>query len=402
MIKIKVIFLVAFFSKVMFSQNDLIQIKQFGENPGNLKMFYYEPDSLHPKMPLVIVLHGCTQTAKSCAEHSGWNKLAKLHHFYVLYPEQSLLNNPENCFNWFRENDQVKDKGEPASIVNMINYLKKNKSIDTSKIFITGMSAGAAMSTNLLAVYPQLFNKGAIYAGGPYKSAQSSVKAGAAMVGMVSKSPEDWGDLIKTQNPNYNGTYPSIAIFHGGIDPIVSTNNANQLIKQWVNIHNTDYVPDSHFEHFNNYKDVELEIYNNNKNEEVVRYYRIKGIGHVLALDTGSCSTQGGKTGLFAIHKKFHSTYWIADYFGIIKAPYSISGPILVSENQKNILYFVPDNKTSKYQWNLPSGYWIIEGQNTHQITIECGMQNGIIEVIEKTESGCMLEPARLSIQIKN
>lgn len=388
------------FLKFSFAQKELTHIKSFGENPGNLNMYYYKPDSIVKNMPLVIVLHGCTQTAKSCSEQSGWNKLATLHQFYVIYPEQKLLNNPENCFNWFRENDQTKDKGEPASIFQMIKFFQKLYSIDTTKIFITGMSAGAAMTTNMLSVYPETFNKGCIYAGGPYKSAESSVKAGAAMLGMVSKSPEEWGDLVKKQNPNFNGNYPSIAIFHGGIDPVVSTNNSNQLIKQWINIHNTDYIPDLRFEHFKNHKGVELEIYHNKNNQEVVRYYKIKGIGHVLALDTGSCSTQGGKTGMFAIHKKFHSTYWIADYFGLIKQPYSISGPTLVSENQKNIIYSVPKNTKSDYSWVTPSGYWIIEGQHTHQIIIESGMESGMIEVTEKNEMGCILESAKLQVQI--
>lgn len=383
-----------------FSQKELIQIKSFGENPGNLNMYYYKPDSIIKNMPLVIVLHGCTQTAKSCAEQSGWNKLANLHQFFIIYPEQKLINNPENCFNWFRENDQLRNNGEPGSIYQMIRFFQKLYSIDTSRIFITGMSAGAAMSTNMLSVYPEIFNKGCIYAGGPYKSAESSVKAGAAMLGMVSKSPEEWGELIKQQNPFFKGNYPKIAVIHGGIDPVVSTNNSNQLIKQWINIHQTDYIPDLRFEHFKNYKDVELEIYHNKNHQEIVRYYRIKGIGHVLALDTGSCSTQGGKTGVFAVNKKFHSTYWIADYFGIIKQPYSILGPVLVNENQKNIVYSVPKNDNSDYSWITPSGYWIIEGQHTHQIIIESGMENGVIEVTEKNEKGCTLEPAKLQVQI--
>src|ERR1700752_3422404 len=83
-------------SGLLFSQEDLEQIKSFGSNPGNLKMFVYNPDNGSEKVPLVVVLHGCTQTAKTCAEQTGWNKLAKKHQFYVLYPEQILINNVEN------------------------------------------------------------------------------------------------------------------------------------------------------------------------------------------------------------------------------------------------------------------------------------------------------------------
>ena len=85
------------------AQDDLVQIRPFGTNPGNLKLMFYDPGNITQKAPLVVVLHGCTQMAKSCAEQSGWNKLAKLHQFYVLYPEQLVLNNVENCFNWYRK-----------------------------------------------------------------------------------------------------------------------------------------------------------------------------------------------------------------------------------------------------------------------------------------------------------
>ena len=123
---IHVFFSMLFFS-YSFAQDDLVQIRPFGTNPGNLKLMFYDPGNITEKAPLVVVLHGCTQMAKSCAEQSGWNKLAKLHQFYVLYPEQIVLNNPENCFNWYRAADQSRDKGEPASIMQMITHLKKNK-----------------------------------------------------------------------------------------------------------------------------------------------------------------------------------------------------------------------------------------------------------------------------------
>ena len=70
--------------------------------------------------PLVIVLHVCTQTAESCVEQSGWNKLAKHNQFYVIYPEQSMQNNLQSCFNWYNQKDQKKDEGEPA----LVCYIK--------------------------------------------------------------------------------------------------------------------------------------------------------------------------------------------------------------------------------------------------------------------------------------
>ncbi|MDF2447954.1 MAG: hypothetical protein K0R26_458 [Bacteroidota bacterium] len=383
------------------AQDDLIQIRPFGSNPGNLKLMFYDPGNISEPAPLVVVLHGCTQTARSCAEQSGWNKLAKLHQFYVLYPEQIMINNPENCFNWYRAADQSRNKGEPGSIMQMITHLKKNKNIDSARIYIIGLSAGGAMSSIMMAVYPEVFDKGGVMAGGPYKSAESFMKAGQAMMGMVSRSPEDWGNLIREQNPGYKGLYPELVIFHGGIDPVVSMNNANQLIKQWVNVHETDYEEDEHYARFGNHEDIELTIYKNKKQEEVVRYFRIKGIGHTLPLDTGTCSTQGGKTGMFAIQKKFHSTFWAASFFGIIQPPYPISGSASVMADAKNLMYAVPPTKGSTYTWKMPAGMWIKSGQNGPNIAIDVDHQSGYLEVIETTNNGCRLEPSKLWIEVK-
>lgn len=109
-------------------------------------------------------------------------------------------------------------------------------------------------------------------------------------------------------NPNFKGTYPELIVFHGVIDPIVNNNNANELIKQYINIRNTDYVEDEHFEKFRNNEDVELTIYKNSLQQEVVHNIWVRGMENAIALDTGNCNTQGGKTGIFSYDKDFNST----------------------------------------------------------------------------------------------
>jgi len=398
----KLTFILSFFSALLLHcQNELVPIKSFGSNPGNLKLWYFEPENISGKAPLVVVLHGCTQTAKSCAEQSGWNKLAKKHQFYVLYPEQQIINNVENCFNWYRSNDQVKDKGEPLSIMQMIQFMKLNKSIDTSKIYVVGLSAGGAMSAIMLSVYPEIFDKGAVIGGGPYKSAESVLNAGPAMLGMISKSPEDWGNLIKEQNLNYKGSYPELAIVHGNLDPVVNINNANQLIKQWINIHHTDYEEDEHFDRFRNNEDVELSIYKNNLNESIVFYFRIRNMGHALAIDTGNCDNQGGKKSLFSVDKDFHSTFWLASFFGIIKQPYKIEGPTNVKSNSSQLTYSIPYHDGSTYQWNTPAGMWIIGNKDGNSIQLSVDHQSGEIEVVEITTDSCESTPCKLLIEVK-
>ena len=387
-------------SSTLFAQDEPIQIRPFGTNPGNLKLMFYDPGNIKEKAPLVVVLHGCTQTAKICAEQTGWNKLAKIHQFYVLYPEQIILNNVENCFNWYRSADQSRDKGEPASIMQMITYLKKNRNIDSTRIYIIGLSAGGAMSSIMMAVFPEVFDKGGVIGGGPYKATESVINAGTSMLGMVAKSPEDWGDLVRKENPNFKGAYPELIVFHGGLDPVVNSNNANQLIKQWVNLHHTDYFEDEHFERFRNNEDIELTVYKNKIQQEVVRYFRVRNMGHAIAVDTGNCSTQGGKTGIFSFDKNFHSTYWAADFFGIIKKPYQITGDILVKPKTTNLNYSVPFHQGSNYQWNTPVGMWINQGRNTNSITLDVDYQSGFLEVTETDANNCELEPCKLWIEV--
>ncbi len=385
----------------VFSQDSLRQIRPFGTNPGNLKLMLYEPGTIRQKAPLVVVLHGCTQTAASCAEQTGWNKLARQNGFFVLYPEQLILNNAENCFNWYRSADQSAAKGEPASIMQMIDYLKRNKPVDSTRIYIIGLSAGGAMSSIMLSVFPAVFDKGGVIAGGPYKSAESVVKAGPAMLGMVSHSPEDWGDLVREQNPDYAGNYPEMVVFHGGADPVVSSNNANQLIKQWVNVHGTDYEPDRYEARFRGNEDVERTVYQDKTGRDVLTYYRIKGLGHAVALDTGRCANQGGKTGLFATDKDFHSTWWAAHFFGVLKTSYTIEGDTLVKPQQAGLLYSVPFHEGSRYRWKTPAGMWITEGENSHRISLTPDYTSGFLELIETTTEGCIYEAPALWIRVK-
>ena len=132
-----------------------------------------------------------------------------------------------------------------------------------------------------------------------------------------------------------------------------------------------------------------------------MRYYRIRGIGHALPIDTGSCSTQGGKTGLFAINKGFHSTFWAAYFFGLIKTPYQITGETILKPNTSDHSYSVPFHQGSSYYWNMPAGMWITGDKHLNSISASVDYQSGTIEVTEINTLGCMLEPCNLMVEIK-
>ena len=127
----------------------------FGSNPGNLRMFVYRPPTLADNPALVVVLHGCTQTAAGYDLGAGWSTLADRYGFALLLPEQQRSNNPNGCFNWFQPAHSRRDQGEPLSIRQMIEKSVVDHGIDRRRVFITGLSAGGAMTSNMLACYPK-------------------------------------------------------------------------------------------------------------------------------------------------------------------------------------------------------------------------------------------------------
>ncbi|HEY4800742.1 MAG TPA: PHB depolymerase family esterase, partial [Bacteroidia bacterium] len=187
------------------------QVTGFGTNPGNLNMYKYVPAGITGPAPLVIAMHGCTQNAAQYAQQTGWNKLADRHKFYLVYPEQVSINNSGLCFTWFDTTKASRNKGEALSIKQMRDYMVANYNIDTTKIFVTGLSAGACMTVVMMATYPEIFSKGAEMSGVPYRAATSSLTSYNAMNGLVTKTPAQWGALVKGQNPSYTGKFPNLA-----------------------------------------------------------------------------------------------------------------------------------------------------------------------------------------------
>src|SRR5215207_11760807 len=132
-------------------------VEGFGFNPGRLALYAYVPAGMGKGAPLVVVLHGCTQTAASYDEGSGWSRLADEHGFAVAFPEQRSENNGKLCFNWFDPRHTERGRGEAQSIAQMIEHMVVAHGLDGSRIYITGLSAGGAMTSVMLATYPELF-----------------------------------------------------------------------------------------------------------------------------------------------------------------------------------------------------------------------------------------------------
>jgi poly(hydroxyalkanoate) depolymerase family esterase len=298
-------------------QNGWNTISTFGSNPGNLTMYAYKPSGVSTNLPVVIVLHGCNQNASMISFETDWNKLAEFYKFYVIYAEQNTNNNSSDCFNWFLPSDQEKNKGEAASVYNMYKYLKDNEPIDVNRVYVTGFSAGAAMAVNMLACYPEVFNAGAIFAGVPYKAATNSAEAFTAMNGGVSKTAQEWGNLVRNADTTFTGNYPKIAIFHGVNDNVVSVANAGEIEKQWTNLHAVSTSGTIY--NFDGNPDVSMTYYVTTNNDTVVKKYLINNLMHAIPVDPdGTPPKKGGNVDFAAVDKNFFSTYWAAKFFKLI------------------------------------------------------------------------------------
>jgi poly(hydroxyalkanoate) depolymerase family esterase len=184
-------------------------------------------------LPLVCVLHGCTQDAASFAAATRMNEAADRHGFVAVYPQQERCDNPRDCWNWFRPEHQARGTGEPASIVGVIRELMdttSDQAIDSRRVFVAGLSAGGAMAAILAAVYPDVFAAVAVHSGLAYRSAAS---LGGALDAMArgSRDANGQGRAAHVAMGDRARPVPSIVI-HGTADTRVAPVNADQVLQQ--------------------------------------------------------------------------------------------------------------------------------------------------------------------------
>lgn len=271
------------------AQGHLTDAGAFSPNPGALRMLTYAPADLKPGAPLVVVLHGCGQTAEAYAAGSGWITLADRFGFALLCPEQTRRNNPSLCFNWFDPTDVARAGGEAASVAVMVGQLVAAHDLDAKRVFVTGLSAGGAMTAALLATYPEVFAGGAVIAGLPYGSASTVAEAFAAMTqGRGSASPASAGDAVRAAS-GHGGPWPPISIWHGQSDSVVRPGAGEALAAQWANVQGAEGPPVT----ARTPSGRDFLVWLSADGEPVVELHRIVGMGHGAPLDTAGPDGSG-------------------------------------------------------------------------------------------------------------
>ncbi|RDK11334.1 extracellular catalytic domain type 1 short-chain-length polyhydroxyalkanoate depolymerase [Cupriavidus lacunae] len=175
-------------------------------------------------MPLVVMLHGCTQDADDFAAGTQMNALADKLGFVVLYPIQAAENNPSKCWNWFRPGDQQAGKGEPSIIAGMAREVIASHGIDARRVYVAGLSAGGAMAAVLIQGYPELFAAAGVHSGLPAGSAHDLPSALGAMQGGkgIGRSKPDAMPSTTPRRP--------MIVFHGDADHTVHPLNGSRLV----------------------------------------------------------------------------------------------------------------------------------------------------------------------------
>lgn len=291
----------------------LQQVTGFGSNPGNLQMYAYTPAGLPANAPLVVALHGCTQTADAYYTNSGWPKFADTWGFSVVFPQTTSANNALSCFGWFDPAEDTRGKGEAASIVQMVEYAKQHYGSDGRRVYVTGLSAGGGMTADLLAAYPDVFAGGSVASGLPAQCATSQAAASGCQTGPQKLTPAQWGDKVRAAHPGYSGPWPRVAIWQGTSDYTVYPANATALRDQWTDVWGIGQTPSSTDTLPGN---TTRSVYNDASGNPAVETYSVSGMGHGLPVSPGSGGQQCGTTAAYFL-SAICSTYYTGVFWGL-------------------------------------------------------------------------------------
>ncbi|HEY5803626.1 MAG TPA: PHB depolymerase family esterase [Lysobacter sp.] len=241
----------------------------------------YRADAATP-WPLLLMLHGCTQSPDDFAAGTRMNELAEQHGFLVAYPAQSANANGSRCWNWFRPGDQTRARGEPALLAALTREVVQRHAIDPRRVYVAGLSAGAAMAVILGATHPDVFAAVGSHSGLPYRAAHDVPSAFAAMAGNY---PPPAGHDKPAQAPHPGApphatpVVPLIA-FQGDGDRTVAASNADALVRQALGaaagIEQDKQVSNGE----DNGRSYTRTVYRTRLGDPLVEFWQLHGAGH--------------------------------------------------------------------------------------------------------------------------
>jgi len=285
--------------------------RSFTNHAGTRAYKLYVPSSYSAHqgdpVPVVVMLHGCTQSPDDFAAGTRMNALAEQRGFLVVYPAQAANANGSKCWNWFRSEDQDRDRGEPSLIAGITREVVAEYHVDERRVFVAGLSSGAAMAVILGTTYPEIYAAVGAHSGLPYGAAHDMVSAFGAMKGgkgMPNRTGSGAGRAAGGRG------VPTI-VFHGDRDHTVDARNGAEIVEQAVRGHSNELrlqatsrqggaAGDRQFSHT---------IYVDTANNPVVEQWVIHGAGHAWSGGSpkGSFTDAGGPDASNEIIRFFYS-----------------------------------------------------------------------------------------------
>ncbi len=360
----------------------LVEVRGFGSNPGQLRMLTYVPDRLPAGAPLVVLLHGCTQSGASFDKGTGWSTLAARHGFALLLPEQHWTNNPLRCFNWFRPEDTRRNGGEALSIRQMIDRMLEDHGLDRRRVYVTGLSSGGAMTSVMLATYPDLFAGGAVLAGVPYRTADNMQQAFESIFQGRSRTPREWGDLVRGAS-FHRGPWPRVSVWHGDADAAVKPMNADETVKQWTDVHGMGGTPpiertlDGH----------PHRVWQGENGEPLVESYTIRGMSHGAPLSTGDRPDQCGTAAPFFNDVGISSAFHIAGFWGLLEQELEVAAAATAGRARPEVIYLSWDPSGDRSDHGQPEGIHVRKNRGNDQAAASDARRPGFGETGAGSES---------------
>jgi poly(hydroxyalkanoate) depolymerase family esterase len=264
----------------------LVEVTNFGANPGGMRMHVYAPDARPGSPAIVVAMHGCGGSGPGFYSGSEFASLADRYGFIVIYPSATQQAGFGNCFDVWSEASKRRGGGsDPVSIMSMITHVQRQYGADPQRVFATGSSSGGMMTNALLALYPDVFKAGAAFMGVPFNcfanAADFPPASSRCTGGSMNRTPQEWGDAVRQAYPGYTGPRPRVQVWHGTGDTLVPYSLLQETVEQWTNVFGLSQTPTSTDTPQANWN---RRRYADTSGTVQVEAYSIQGAGHSLPM----------------------------------------------------------------------------------------------------------------------
>jgi len=221
----------------------ITKVNAFKDGPTSLGMYVYVPKKLASPAPIIVAIHHCQGSAQAYSTESHYMPLADTHGFILIYPNSRSSG---GCFDVSSTATLTHNGGgDSQTIVNMVKYAATTYGGSLDHVFVTGTSSGAMMTNVMVGAYPDIFKAGSVYSGVPdgcfYVSGATATQdppgwSNACANGQLTHTAKEWGDMVRSYYPGYNGTRPRMQIFHGTADNTLHYPNYQETLKEWSDV----------------------------------------------------------------------------------------------------------------------------------------------------------------------